>query len=696
MEFKKALPVWIKDLSNEMNMQAGFVSKFTAKGSATLRITGSTLYRVYINGEFVHYGPARAGHGYARVDELDISNWLKDAENTIAIEVAGYNCYSYYTINQVSFLAAEIICGEAVVCATGSDFIGIRIYERAQKAMRYSFQRPFTEIWSLNAEDWKKRQTGDDLEIVKLDLKLLPREVPIPKFERMNFLKQIESGSFEVSNISPIKDRYITNISDEFTGFLEAELYSTPFYTIQAIEYKAKTNNKYLISSNEYSLFDMGRNASGFINLKLFAKENSKILVYFDEKLIDNKIIFKKSNVANVIEYNLAGGQEYDLLSFESYGFKFICVAVISGCVEIKNIGMIEYKYPLTDVEPPFTNDKELMLIYNAAVETFRQNTVDIFMDCPTRERAGWLCDSYFTAQAEYSFTKSVIVEKVFMENFVLPEKMPFLPKGMLPMCYPADHPNVDFIPQWAIWYVIELEKYLERDKNADVNFYKKTCYNLVSYLDIFLNEDGLLEKLPGWNFVEWSKANEWVNDVNYPTNMLYCKALKIIANLYADNSLLQRSLAMKQKIIELSFDGELFVDNAVRNAEGILVNTKNHSEACQYYAFFFDIIAIDDEKYNYLRNMIYNVFGPDREENAIMPEIEYANVLMGIYMRLELLLKWGEYEKLLSEIKKYFGGMAEHTGTLWEHNKPLGSLNHGFASYAGVIIKQCLQYNKI
>src|SRR5690606_26716811 len=39
-----------------------------------------------------------------------------------------------------------------------------------------------------------------------------------------------------------------------------------------------------------------------------------------------------------------------------------------------------------------------------------------------------------------------------------------------------------------------------------------------------------------------------------------------------------------------------------------------------------------------------------------------------------------------------YYDKMAELTGTLWEHDDVLrGSLNHGFASYAGVAIIKCL-----
>ena len=48
--------------------------------------------------------------------------------------------------------------------------------------------------------------------------------------------------------------------------------------------------------------------------------------------------------------------------------------------------------------------------------------------------------------------------------------------------------------------------------------------------------------------------------------------------------------------------------------------------------------------------------------------------------------------EMTLAEIKEFFGGMVQLTGTLWEHdNVHSGSLNHGFASYVAAAIRQAL-----
>ena len=45
--------------------------------------------------------------------------------------------------------------------------------------------------------------------------------------------------------------------------------------------------------------------------------------------------------------------------------------------------------------------DAALCRIFSAAEETYRANAVDVFMDCPDRERGGWLCDGLWTARTE-------------------------------------------------------------------------------------------------------------------------------------------------------------------------------------------------------------------------------------------------------------------------------------------------------
>ena len=63
LPFKKATPVWAVGQSEEKNSTIGLYTAVECGKEATLRIAVSGFYRLFVNGEFVFYGPARHGEG---------------------------------------------------------------------------------------------------------------------------------------------------------------------------------------------------------------------------------------------------------------------------------------------------------------------------------------------------------------------------------------------------------------------------------------------------------------------------------------------------------------------------------------------------------------------------------------------------------------------------------------------------------
>ena len=66
--FKRAVPVFETGRENDMNTFYGFYTRVPKSDGSLLRIAGASTYCIYINGEFVFTGPARAAHGFYRVD----------------------------------------------------------------------------------------------------------------------------------------------------------------------------------------------------------------------------------------------------------------------------------------------------------------------------------------------------------------------------------------------------------------------------------------------------------------------------------------------------------------------------------------------------------------------------------------------------------------------------------------------------
>ena len=701
---KKAVPVWAKGREKEMNLNMGFHGIFQAENcrNIKLKITASTLYRVFLNGEFLGYGPARAAHGFFRVDEYDLGKQAKNGENVIAVEVAGYNVNSYYTIDQPSFLQAEVESDGKVILATGTSqgFSAFNIKERLQKVERYSFQRPFTEYYRLpeGYDQWRntvQKPTGIVNLAVLPEVKLLPRNLLIPEFNIVHPEQIHAKGTIQYQEPDKYyKDRSLVHINEKYKGYKENELDVLPSQLIQEVTNKtfetvAKDfeGQSVILDEDGFVTFDFGTNLSGFIGGKINCEEPSKIVFYFDEILTNGDVNTKKRmrDVNNQVVYELQPGS-YNLETYESYTFKFLKAIVLEGKCQIDDIYLREYAYPENKKASFQCSNDKLNAIYNAARQTFRQNAVDIFMDCPSRERAGWLCDSYFSAIMEKDFTGKSAVAHNFYENYALPDSFKYLPEGMLPMCYPADHNDGVFIPNWAMWFIIQIDDYARRGGDPElVARLEPKISKLLDYFAGFENNDGLLEKLDSWVFVEWSKANSFVQDVNYPSNMLYSATLEKAGKLYNNDEWLNKAEQIKETIQKQSFNGQFFVDNAVRNEKGELHVTDNTTEVCQYYAFFFNIAT--PETYPELWKKLTEEFGPNRDDKETYPNVYVANAFVGNYMRMDILSRNGLQKQLLNEIQDYFYGMAKQTGTLWENMKSSASCNHGFASYLGHVL---------
>lgn len=120
--FEKAAPVWVMGREKEMNLRVQFKTAVGKGKAVTAKIATSGIYQMSVNGKFVCYGPARAGRGFFRVDEIDLTPFADREQNTVIIEVCGYNARSYYLIKQDSFLTAELLTDGRVTAYTGNDF----------------------------------------------------------------------------------------------------------------------------------------------------------------------------------------------------------------------------------------------------------------------------------------------------------------------------------------------------------------------------------------------------------------------------------------------------------------------------------------------------------------------------------------------------------------------------------------------
>ncbi len=618
--------------------------------SDTLELCAVDTYTIYADGEFLAFGPERTAAGYSRKKTVNI----KDVKH-LEIRLLSFGVSCYECDFQQGFLGATLFGGGKETYTT-LDFVCEKDLSRLTDMPRYSGQRGFAEGFDLT------RDARIPVECVK---------VSAPK---------VISGSADRCDYN--KETFVFDGNDIFKGFEKTRtpgFYSMPSITPHPPAFSEdKLIDNFIGNATEYD-YHLPVEKSGFLCLDI--QGDGEILCVFDEILSEGKWYFRRS-CCNDFFYVKATGGKATVITREPYTMKYL--KVISSNPETKIVpSLILYQ---NDRLPTLQKTGNAMCdkVIEAAKNSFIQNSVDLFTDCPGRERAGWLCDSYFSGIAEKYFTGENKIEHAFLENIILSNTAE-IASGMLPMCFPSEHSNGRYIPNWAMWFVIELEAYIDRGGDRRlVALAKNKVYKLLDFFKSYCNSNGLLESLDSWVFVEWSAANNYTSGVNYPTNMLYSRMLQSASRLYNDPSLSEEAENVKKEVIKQSFNGKFFVDHSLRE-NGKLIRQEDHiTETCQYYALFMGIYNTPE-----FSRLIKDEFGPKRKDEY--PEVKPSNMFIGYYLRLFWLLSIGEYEKVLDESVAYFSEMAEKTGTLWEHKGPEASCNHGFASSAAVIINTAI-----
>lgn len=702
--FKMAKPVWAKDYKDEKNIMLEFIGEMDFSGKFTsIKICADALYRLIVNGKIVAHGPQRAGKGFYRIDEIDLTHKLNRGEkNEIKIQVLTYGLVSFEYVLQEAFLMAEMIMDGKTVLATGEkgDFTAKRILSKVQATERYSFQRPCIEVWNLPLE------YSENLELFELNEKTVkPRTAPYPKLNIKYFDKLIAKGKMNVPDIKDISfsdsKGHIENFC--FDGDLVGATYRDHISQMETVEInhvnEEATNTCFNLQENEFINLKLPYENTGFLTFKAECEKDSTVYFLFDEILSSDDVapIQHYAGTTNVIPFFMKKGV-HEFTCIDPKSIHYLKVLCVKGNVKVENIGIMEYINPNGRIASFSSDDEALNRIYDAAVHTFEQGASDIFMDCPSRERAGWLCDSFFTGRTEKDLTGASLVEKGFLENFFYATDFGKHPKGMFPMCYPSDilftDANIEksaYIPNWAMFLVVELEEYVKRTGDTDIiELARPRFYQLEEYFKDFINEDGLLERLNSWVFLEHSQANKWTQDINFPSNMMYYAMLKAMARMYNDNSLDIKAEGIKETVKKLSFNGKFFRDHQLIKEDGTKEIPEDITEVCQYYAFFSGVAT--KEEYPELLEIIAKDFGAGHKCEKTHPGVYPANAFIGNYLRMEVLSFNGYRNQVINEIKDYFDYMALRTGTLWEADTERSSCNHAFASHVvRFIFRDCL-----
>lgn len=537
------------DEKDPKNIHTLFRKVFELNGqkikSAKLFITADDVYKLYLNEEFIGLGPA-PGYLFAYpYNAWDVTKALQSGKlNCIAVHV-----YYQGLVNRV--------------WGSGDNLQGLL----AQ--LEITFQNGQTET-IITDGSWKYHQTNaydsdrtmgyktqfaEDIDLHQI----------IPDWKTVSFDDGDWQNPFVRGNPTP--GQY--TLAPQITPPLAYE----------------KVWPEKIIKTGEGRYFiDFGTELTGTTCFQVTGSDGHKVEIRHGEELTkENEVRFEMRASCKYQEFITLAGRPNDLIEFFDYkGFRYVEVLNWPEELTKDNVWILNRHYPFPQEACLFTSSNNILnRIWQLCENGAKQGTQDTYLDCPTREKGGYLGDAYVTGQAHLYLTGDALVLKKTLQDFAYSAR---LCPGLMAV---APGNFMQEIADYSLLWPIIVERYYLW--SGDEQFVKSMIPILDGMLEWFAqyeNEDGLLEAVPEkWNLVDWPKNlrdnydfdDQKIAGINTVLNHFYYGCLQSSIRLYqyAENS--KKAFAANNTAVKLK---QSMQDQLMNPTAGLFVDAAGSSHS--------------------------------------------------------------------------------------------------------------------
>ena len=421
---------------------------------ATLKISADDYYKLYINGVFVTQGPAPSYPSSYFYNELDVTSYLKEGENAVAV-------HTYYQglinrvwvsgdLRQMLWLSLEAD-GENVL-VSDTDW-KCALHSGYTECGRFGYDTQFAECYDSGADEVGFRLPDFD------DSKWESAAV----YKNADYtLKKQPTDQLELYFISPVT---------------------------------AKTRNNTLF-------LDFGQEYVGYLSADALGKKGEEILLRFGEELnADGSVRYDMRCNCRYEEKWLLSGKKDTLMQYDYKAFRY-CEIIYPEGVTLSDVKMLVRHYPFEQRAVYSTDNEKLKKVLTLCLDTMKYGTQEGFLDCPTREKGSYLGDisiagrSHAVATRDTSFMKKSVLQFCDTAS-VCP--------GILAI---SNASLMQEIADYSLQFAAQLLWIYKTD--GDLEFLKLTepyATGIYEYFLKYADGRGLLSSVTEkWNLVDWPK----------------------------------------------------------------------------------------------------------------------------------------------------------------------------------------------
>lgn len=442
---------------------------------AIVYLSADDYYKLYINGRFVAQGPTAAYHFRYNFNRIDVSAYLHEGENTIAVHTLYQGLINrvWQSGDYRHGLILDLVCdGETVV---SSDESFKTAYHSGYTATGIcGYQTQFTERY-----DSRAREVG---------------------FEREDF------------DESYWKDACVRENDDHC--LVEQESEQLVFETIAPIVSRG---------SGGVLFYDFGATYVGCLSVRARGKSGDTITVRCGQELNDDGSVryALRANCEYEEEWILSDAQS-TLCQYDYKSFRYVELLVPDG-VTVEAVLLEARHYPFSlrgKLREEFRGNAALEKIWELCVHTQKYGVQEVIQDCMEREKGFYLGDGCYTALTHMLLTGDDamarrLIDDAFATSFI---------SDTLVTCM-----NCSFMQEIAEYPLILVYLVLWHYRYTDDKAYLAQNYpKVTALLDAYRRDyekDGLLRDLDKWCVVEWPKNFQHGYDVDITEGKLCTQA---------------------------------------------------------------------------------------------------------------------------------------------------------------------------
>jgi hypothetical protein len=521
----------------------------SSPAAAIARVSADARYTLFVNGQRVHQGPARAFPGTQSFDTLDLKPFLRSGKNAICaiVHVFGVSNFQHvYRDSQGFFLDCEIDAGaKRIAVHTPTEWLCRPAKAWRKDVARLTIQLGFQEHFDADAdppnwmapdydateaEGWKPASVARPANYHPY-LQLEPRGVPLLAAHEHDFTSIIAQFSGENGRGYKITEdvyhfpvtetrKKDTDHVEKPTAMLARDDEVTTIHPPADGEFVAVT-------------LDLGQYRTGHIQLDIVEASGDEIIDIIQAEALDKTkfplIVGTGANDSTSSEICTAdryrcrpGAQQWETFWYRGMQYVGLIFRNVQKPLKIRHVGVRQVHANVEDAGQFECSDEKLNQIWRVGRETQRNCLFDAFVDCPWREQAMWWGDAR---------VQSRVTAFAFGDSSILERGIRLMARGQAADGSLHSHPPSDMashrLPDFMMTWVGSLWDYYFQTGNIDL---LKEClpamHRVFDFFKSHEGPEGMMGRFEGWwVFLDWAELYK----ANYSgvLNLMYLSALR-------------------------------------------------------------------------------------------------------------------------------------------------------------------------